>query len=148
MSGSLQRLSVGAVLVLGLAGCGGSGGEHSAGDAARTGVATMRAASIGHLQAVEAKGFLESHPEALVLDVRNPDEWDDALGHIEGARLIPLPELEGRLAEIAAWKDRPVVTVCRSGVRSARAARILSDAGFRQALNLEGGMSAWRRAGN
>ena len=99
---------------------------------------------VGRMTAEGARRFLDSHPEALVLDVRNPDEWDDQYGHIEGARQIPLPELAARAGEIAAWKEKPVMLVCRSGVRSQTAAEMLAGQGFRQVINLEGGMVAWR----
>lgn len=98
------------------------------------------------MTAAGARRFLASHPEALILDVRNPDEWDDRYGHIEGARLIPLPELPGRAAEIVAWKDQPVMLVCRSGERSQTAAEMLAAQGFRKVINLEGGMIAWRES--
>ena len=80
--------------------------------------------------------------ELQVLDVRRPDEWE--AGRIEGARHIPLDDLDGRLGEID--RGRPVVTVCRSGDRSGRAAEQLRDEGF-DAENLEGGMQAWAGAG-
>ncbi len=99
------------------------------------------------MAAPEAQRLLTEHPEALVLDVRNPDEWDDDLGHIEGARLIPLPELPARMTKIEGWREKPVLVVCRVGVRSAEAAEILAGAGFQSVANLEGGMSAWRKAG-
>jgi rhodanese-related sulfurtransferase len=76
-----------------------------------------------------------------VVDVRYPNEWD--AGRIEGALHIPLDELDDRLGELD--KDRPVVTVCRSGSRSAEAASSLAGEGFR-AENLEGGMEAWAAA--
>ena len=77
-----------------------------------------------------------------VLDVREQDEWD--AGHIDGARHIPLGELAARVSEIPA--GRPVLCVCRSGGRSAAAAGGLSRMGI-AAENLDGGMSAWARAG-
>jgi len=101
---------------------------------------------VGAMSADAARSYLADHPEALLLDVRNPDEWNDPLGHIEGARQIPLPELSVRAGEIEAWKDRPVVIVCRSGRRSRLAAEELSGLGFRQLFNLEGGMIAWRES--
>ena len=81
-----------------------------------------------------------------MLDVRNPDEWNDELGHIDVARQIPLPELRQRMDELAAWRDKPIVVVCASGSRSRTAASILAAAGYRQVMNLEGGMVAWRQA--
>ncbi|MGI8767866.1 MAG: rhodanese-like domain-containing protein [Propionibacteriaceae bacterium] len=75
-----------------------------------------------------------------VLDVRNDDEWADA--RMAGAVHIPLPELPGRLDEVA---DR-VVCVCAVGGRSARAAGFLNASG-REAVNLDGGIQAWQSAG-
>jgi rhodanese-related sulfurtransferase len=77
-----------------------------------------------------------------LLDVREQDEWD--AGHIEGAQHIPLGELAGRLDEVP--RDRTVVAVCRSGSRSDRAARGLRASGI-AAENLDGGVTAWTRAG-
>lgn len=77
-----------------------------------------------------------------VLDVRYPNEW--AAGHIEGALHIPGDDLAERLDELD--RGRPVVTVCRSGGRSERAARFLREEGF-DADNLDGGMQAWAEAG-
>jgi len=77
----------------------------------------------------------------LLLDVREPDEHRKA--RLEGARLVPLGELPARLAELAAWRERPVVVHCHKGGRSARACRILRDAGFRDVANLAGGIEAW-----
>ena len=80
--------------------------------------------------------------ELHLLDVREQDEWD--AGHIEGAQHIPLGELGARLAEVP--KEQVVVAVCRSGSRSDRAAKGLRMSGF-EAENLDGGVTAWSRAG-
>ena len=77
-----------------------------------------------------------------VIDVRSPPEFTDALGHIHGARLLPLPDLAARAGELD--RERPVVTVCRSGARSARAMLLLQKAGFSRVANLAGGMLRWR----
>jgi sulfur dioxygenase len=77
-----------------------------------------------------------------VVDVREPDEFTGPLGHIQGAILIPLGQLAARTAEVP--KDKPVVTVCRSGGRSAQATNILAKAGFDKVANLAGGMLRWR----
>lgn len=73
---------------------------------------------------------------ALLVDVRSPGEF--AGGHVEGAINVPVGELEGRLAEI---DNEQVVVYCRSGGRSARAARILEAAG--KIVVDMGGMSNW-----
>src|SRR2546427_12061664 len=77
-----------------------------------------------------------------LLDVREQDEWD--AGHIEGAQHIPLGQLGERLADVP--RDGSVVAVCRSGSRSDRAAKGLRASGY-QAENLDGGVTAWSRAG-
>jgi len=90
---------------------------------------------------------LEEHQgEVQVVDVREREEYDGPLGHIHGARLIPLSELPSRAGELA--MDKPVVAVCRSGARSAQAVVLLSKAGFADVANLAGGMLRWRAEGN
>jgi len=79
-----------------------------------------------------------------ILDVRLEQEFRGPHGHLAGSRLVPLSELSARLEDLADWKDRPVVTVCAGGVRSARAVELLQQAGFRDVRSLEGGMIAWR----
>lgn len=79
---------------------------------------------------------------AVLLDVREPHEWQ--AGHAPRARHIPLGQLARRSGELP--KGRTVVTVCRSGARSARAAAMLARDG-RAVSNLSGGMHAWARAG-
>lgn len=82
---------------------------------------------------------------ALLIDVREPGEY--AEGHAPGSVLIPLGQLQGRLAEIQASRNEPVTLICHSGRRSARAAEILQQAGFSKVYNTAGGMNAWSAAG-
>jgi len=87
--------------------------------------------------------WVEEHGAGLqIVDVREADEFAGALGHIAGARLVPLADLEKRAGDLA--KDRPVVTVCRAGARSAQAAAILKKSGFEKVANMAGGMLRWR----
>jgi rhodanese-related sulfurtransferase len=87
--------------------------------------------------------WLEEHLSvAQILDVRETDEFDGPLGQIPGAKLIPLGDLAKRAEELD--KDRPIVTVCRAGGRSAQATIILRRAGFSDLANLAGGMLRWR----
>ena len=79
---------------------------------------------------------------ALLLDVREDDEWE--AGHAPMARHAALSTVPDVVDEFSS--DRVVVCVCRSGGRSARAARFLAERGVR-AVNLDGGMSAWVAAG-
>lgn len=74
---------------------------------------------------------------ATLLDVRSQSEYDAR--HIEGAMLIPVDELAGRVAEVP--RDRPVVVYCRSGGRSARAAALLAGEGYE--VHDLGPMDAW-----
>lgn len=88
---------------------------------------------------VELKAMLTKGEKIVVLDVREPPEYD--LCHLEGSKLIPLGELERRLAELD--PAAKTVVYCHVGVRSARAVGILSSAGFKKAVNLKGGIRAW-----
>lgn len=85
----------------------------------------------------EAKGLIEQG--ITVVDVRTPQEF--AEGHIPGAKLIPLQELETRLNEFS--QDEKYLIVCRSGNRSAQASEILVQNGMKQIYNMTGGMNEW-----
>lgn len=95
---------------------------------------------------VNCPGALQliNHKNALVLDVREESEYK--LGHVLGAKLIPLGKLGERLGELEKYKDQPMVVVCRSGNRSGTACALLGKRGFAQAYNLAGGMLAWQKA--
>ncbi len=80
--------------------------------------------------------------DAFLLDVREPEEW--TAGHVPGALHIPLGELGARYREIA--PDSALYVICRSGQRSAHAARALAGAGW-TALNVADGMIGWHAAG-
>ena len=86
---------------------------------------------------------LASGTPPLVLDVREHPEF--AGGRLPSARLLPLAELEPRAGELP--RDREIVTVCRSGRRSAEAAAKLSQLGFEKVSSLDGGVMAWEKAG-
>jgi glyoxylase-like metal-dependent hydrolase (beta-lactamase superfamily II)/rhodanese-related sulfurtransferase len=90
---------------------------------------------------IEPAGLGERQTELQIIDVRAAEEFDGPLGHIEGARLIPLEEITARAGELA--RDVPVVTVCRSGARSAQAVVLLQKAGVKLIANLAGGMLRW-----
>jgi uncharacterized membrane protein YdjX (TVP38/TMEM64 family)/rhodanese-related sulfurtransferase len=82
-----------------------------------------------------------------VIDVRGPGEFDGPLGHIVKAKNLPVDELAKRLVEIEALKDDSVIVVCRTDKRSAKAAALLRDEGFRDVRVLRGGMEQWNRVG-
>jgi rhodanese-related sulfurtransferase len=90
--------------------------------------------------------WLEENLRAVeIVDVREPAEFDGPLGRIPAAKLISLGDLAGRATELT--KERPVVTVCRAGGRSAQATIMLRQAGFERVANLAGGMLRWRAEG-
>ncbi len=97
--------------------------------------------AVKEVSAADVKTRLEAGEDFLLLDVREPDEWETA--RIEGATLIPLGQLEGRLAELEGWKEKPIVAQCHHGGRSAHACQVLLAAGFQDVANFAGGIDAW-----
>lgn len=115
-----------------------------------TGRMKMRALSQAGVSMVEAQALhslLATGAKPVMIDVREPSEFTSALGHIKGARNIPLGAIASRSAEVSKPKDAPVYVICRSGQRAATAAAQLSQAGYTKLLILNGGMLAWQRAG-
>jgi len=94
---------------------------------------------------IDAEWVAAHRDASLVLDVREPEEFAGPMGHIEGAQLIPLGHLAANLDAIPT--DRPVVTVCRSGGRSAQAYMMLKKHGIDRVANLTGGMMRWHEFG-
>jgi rhodanese-related sulfurtransferase len=90
----------------------------------------------------EAQEKLSQKPKPCLLDVRQPEEY--RTGHIPGAKLIPLGELDRRMRELP--RNQEIICVCASGSRSMSATRKLAEAGY-NAANLRGGMNAWLRSG-
>ena len=88
----------------------------------------------------ELKRKLDAKEDVFVLDVREPHEYQIAN---LAAPLVPVGEVERRIGELAAQKNREVVVHCRSGARSQKAALVLKQAGFTNVSNLAGGILAW-----
>ena len=88
--------------------------------------------------------MLKSDSPPLIIDVRERLELGGNPGKIEGARNIPIGELVSSINEIEEFRDKTVITVCRSGGRSYTAAQILMQAGFTYIYSMEGGMIAWQ----
>ncbi|GLV12994.1 hypothetical protein Heshes_06780 [Alicyclobacillus hesperidum] len=80
--------------------------------------------------------------DAVILDVREPMEY--AFGHVPGAKLAPLGQLEGMLGELKAYADKDIYVVCRTGNRSDAACQILAEHGFTRVHNVVPGMSEWQ----
>jgi adenylyltransferase/sulfurtransferase len=87
----------------------------------------------------ELKQKLDNADKFLLLDVREPFEWD--ICHIDQAKLIPLGQLPSRMSELDSADE--IVIHCKSGARSAKAVRLLQEAGFSKLHNVEGGITAW-----
>jgi rhodanese-related sulfurtransferase len=92
------------------------------------------------ISAAEAVKFLQGNPDTVVLDVRTLSEFQ--AGHIPGARLVPVDELENRLAEVPKEIQNLLVT-CQGGTRSAAACQYLSEKGYTNLLNMYDGMGSW-----
>jgi molybdopterin/thiamine biosynthesis adenylyltransferase/rhodanese-related sulfurtransferase len=87
----------------------------------------------------ELKTKMDNKEGLTLIDVREPYEYE--IARIEGSRLIPLGELETHVSELP--RSGPLILQCHSGGRSEQAVKILQEAGFGNAVNLEGGIDAW-----
>jgi rhodanese-related sulfurtransferase len=105
-------------------------------------VATEQTSWIDVAELVDRLG---RNPLPVVLDVRGVDEFTGELGHIAGARNIALAELPRRMDEIGRYKAGEIVLICKTQIRSAKAAALLKERGFARVSVLRGGMVAWVR---
>lgn len=86
---------------------------------------------------------LENPP--LLLDVRTANEFNR--GHIQGATLLPLQDLQLRAGELEQYKNQPILIYCATGNRSTTASKILLDMGFKDVMNLRMGIMGWASKG-
>lgn len=106
-------------------------------------------ANIKELSPAELEKMLGEVDDVLVVDVREPSEYEQ--GHIEGALLIPRGILEAAAdeqypkhhPELHIARQRPVVLYCATGGRSAMATWVLQQMGFANVMNMDGGMTRW-----
>ena len=101
--------------------------------------------SVKKISFEEAKQLMDTVENLVIVDVREESEYNT--GHAIGAELLSMSELtsdEGaaRAAEVIPSKDTPLIVYCRSGVRSRKSARILSDFGYEEIYDV-GGLSGW-----
>ena len=80
--------------------------------------------------------------KVLILDVSKPEEF--ATGHVPKAMNIPIAELPEKLGRIERYKTEPIVIVCATGSRAAKATTVLKKAGFKDVSSMEGGMKEWK----
>jgi rhodanese-related sulfurtransferase len=94
---------------------------------------------------IDGQWLANHRDDVVVIDVRQPEEYAGELGHITGSQLVPLGQLQATSKELS--PEQPFVLVCRSGRRSADAARTLEALGFKRVASLRGGMQHWNTAG-
>ena len=115
-------------------------------EATNRGVAEMPWAmltSVPVLQEIDVNTLESCSAEMLVLDVREPEEYEQE--HVPGAINLPQADLASRLDELP--RACSLALICRSGARSLRAAQFLRQRGFEQVMSVQGGTEAWRAAG-
>ena len=91
------------------------------------------------ISTTKLKSILKEDPKALIIDVRDKDEYD--FRHIPSAKNIPLSDIEDYSDEIPT--DRPVYFICKSGNRSSHAIILLNDLDINNVINVRGGMLSW-----
>lgn len=95
--------------------------------------------SIKQISAIELKTKIQNDPNLFLLDVREPNEFEYA--RIENSVLIPLNQIPQRLSELD--PEQEMVVICHHGVRSRQACMYLVNSGFKNVINLTGGIDAW-----
>ncbi|HIF18186.1 MAG TPA: MBL fold metallo-hydrolase [Cycloclasticus sp.] len=85
--------------------------------------------------------------DTVMFDVRELHEFNGELGHIKNSRLIPVADIPNQLESLEVFKDKEIILICRSGVRSTTAAAILKGLGFSNVNNMKDGMLKWNELG-
>ena len=97
------------------------------------------AKGVNHISTSDLKSELKDKNKQFV-DVRTPGEFKG--NHIRGFKNIPLQQL-AQQAEEELSKEKEVIVICQSGMRSGQASKVLKKLGFSKVTNVKGGMSAW-----
>jgi molybdopterin/thiamine biosynthesis adenylyltransferase/rhodanese-related sulfurtransferase len=100
---------------------------------------------IDEIPVAEARERLAGDAPILMLDVRDPEEWQE--GHIPGAVHLPRTYFESRVESIAPDKEGEIVVYCAGGSRSAFVTKTMGELGYTNAVNLAGGYTDWKRSG-
>lgn len=100
----------------------------------------MNAGAVSATTAVQ----LINREKAVVVDVCEPAEF--SAGHVGGAKNVPLSDFESKLPVMVKNKALPLILVCASGARAARAVVLAKKLGYEQAQSLDGGLKAWKAA--
>jgi rhodanese-related sulfurtransferase len=105
---------------------------------------TMAAAAVArNIAPADALSLLKARPNLYLLDVRTPQEFQQA--RIAGAHLIPIDQVMQRVDELP--QDRPILVYCAVGSRSAQVFSFLARRGYTEVYNLDGGIYAWAAKG-
>ncbi|NPA58196.1 MAG: sulfurtransferase [Aquificae bacterium] len=94
-----------------------------------------------HVSVEELKEKIDKGEDFVLLDVREPEEYEFSRIKEKEALVVPLRELASRMEELP--KDKPIFVFCRSGSRSLHATLMLLKNGFKEVKNVEGGVLAW-----
>ncbi|ARK12170.1 rhodanese-like domain-containing protein [Fibrella sp. ES10-3-2-2] len=97
------------------------------------------------LDAQQALAFIQAHPQAIILDVRTPDEY--AAGHINKSRNINVYDTTFAAQVVALDRSKTYVVHCAAGPRSRKAVAIMESLGFKHIHHLNGGFNGWKQAG-
>jgi len=103
--------------------------------------------AVQHLSVEEVYQILQSQPDAMVIDVRTQEEFSGPLGHIAGAHLKPVQEMQTWASQIDSLKDEQIILICRTVNRSGKAAEYLRSRGFTNLVAVQGGMVEWNNKG-
>ena len=104
-------------------------------------IRNKRAGYVRSLTPQQVKTKLDKGEKFVLLDVRSPEEWKAQRIEAPQVKLIPLPELQGRMGELS--KNDEIVIFCRSSVRAYQAQRMLDSAGFKDVSFMDGSIAAW-----
>src|SRR5579885_1819601 len=99
--------------------------------------------AVQQIPQISVHDLARERPQVQVVDVRRRAEWDE--GHIEGAKLMPLGQLESMLGELR--RDLPIAVHCKSGYRSAIGCSLIQRAWFEKVWNVIGGFDSWLACG-
>ncbi|HUB49589.1 MAG TPA: rhodanese-like domain-containing protein [Acetobacteraceae bacterium] len=105
-----------------------------------------RAPELAWIESAELQRRLAAGERLLLVDVRQPEEFTAPPGHLPGAINVPLAQVPGRSRDLAASRQ-PIVVVCKTDRRSARAAAELVAAGLQNVAVLRGGTDGWHQQG-
>lgn len=110
-----------------------------------SGLPAQSDSTVKNISVNEFRQQIRGDSNLVILDVRTPEELTGPLGKINGVINIPVQQLDKRIDELNKYKNQEIAVICRTGHRSAMAAKILAANGFTKVENVEGGMTAYRQ---